>query len=296
MTRRDSPAGGLPLAGATVVITGASQGIGYAAALELASLGAGLVMVGRSPENHRAVQAELDGRGARHGLFEADLRSLASVANAGRAIAADTAGRGEGDLILINNAATAGKRAVTDDGFELAFGVNYLSHFLLTSLLLERGLPITRVVNVSSNAHFSTSLLDPNLGVGKTRSLAGWREYSHSKAALAAMTVELARRNSTVTSLCVHPGVVATGLWRRIPRPLRALVTRRMLPPEVGALPLIRAATDVSLPSGAYLTPEGVRRPGASVLDAAGRATLWDSSLRWVRPFLSPPAEKPIHQ
>ena len=296
MTTADSPADEIPLAGSTMVITGASQGIGYAAALEVASLGAGLVMVGRSPENYRAVQSELDGRGARHALVEADLRSLASVAKTGRAIAADAAGRGDDRLILINNAATAGRRGVTDDGFELAFGVNYLSHFLLTSLLLESGLPLARVVNVSSNAHFSTSVLNPDLVVGKTRSLAGWREYSHSKAALAAMTVELAQRYPATMSLCVHPGVVATGLWRRIPRPFRALVTRRMLPSEIGALPVVRAASDDSLSSGAYLTPEGVRRPGAAVLDAAGRATLWDSSLRWVRPFMSPPAEKPPDQ
>ena len=284
------------MAGLTVVITGASQGIGYEAALEVATLGAGVVMVGRSPENYRDVQAELDKREAKHGLVEADLGSLASVAKAGRAIAADAAGGGGQRLILINNAATAGKRGVTDDGFELAFGVNYLSHFLLTSLLLERGLPITRVVNVSSNAHFSTPVLDPNLAVGKTRSVAGWREYSHSKAAMAAMTVELAQRNTAMTSLCVHPGVVATGLWRRIPRPFRALVTRRMLPPEVGALPLVRAATDQALSSGVYLTPEGVRSPGAAVLDAAGRAALWDASVGWVRPFMSPPADKPPDQ
>jgi NAD(P)-dependent dehydrogenase (short-subunit alcohol dehydrogenase family) len=199
-------------------------------------------------------------------------------------------------VILVNNAATAGTRGVTDDGFELAFAVNYLSHFLLTSLLRDTGLPIARVINVASNAHLSAPRLDPDLGVGRTRSVAGWREYSHSKAALVAMTVEMGQRYPATTSLSVHPGVVATGLWRRIPRPFRTLFTRRMLAPGIGALPVVQAVTDRSLPSGSYLTPEGVRAPGPAVLDAAGRARLWDQSVLWVQPFLAPSPEKRIPQ
>jgi NAD(P)-dependent dehydrogenase (short-subunit alcohol dehydrogenase family) len=243
------------------------------------------VLVGRSPDKYRAVQSELDGMGASHALVVTDLGQLSSVAAAARMIR-DEAGRGAS--ILINNAATAGKRGVTHDGFELAFGVNYVAHFLLTSLLMELALPITRVVNVTSNAHYSTPKLDPGLALGKTRSLMGWREYSHSKAALAALAVELAERKTEITSLAVHPGLVATGLWRRIPQPFRAIVTRRMVPPDVGALHLVRAATDPSLPSGGYLAPEGLTAPGRAVLDESGRAMLWDASRRWVEKFLSP--------
>jgi NAD(P)-dependent dehydrogenase (short-subunit alcohol dehydrogenase family) len=181
-------------------------------------------------------------------------------------------------------------RGVTDDGFELAFGVNYFAHFLLTFLLLGARLGIRRVINVTSNAHYSTPRLDPGMALGKTRSFLGWREYSHSKAALAAMSVELAERNPEVTSLAVHPGLVATGLWRRLPQPFRAMATRRMAPPEVGALPLVRAATDPSLPSGCYLSPEGLRDPGRAVQDRSGRQLLWDASTKWVEQFLSPPA------
>jgi NAD(P)-dependent dehydrogenase (short-subunit alcohol dehydrogenase family) len=121
---------------------------------------------------------------------------------------------------------------------------------------------------------------------GKTRSLAGWREYSHSKAAMAAMAIELSERRPAVKGLAVHPGLVSTGLWRRIPQPFRALVTRRMIPPEAGALPLVQAATDAALPAGSYLTPTGIRTPGKAVTDPGGRAKLWDASLSWVEAFL----------
>jgi len=283
------------VAGSIVIITGASSGIGRSVARQLASLGASLVLVGRSPEKHRAVQIELDAEGSSHRLVEADLSHLSSVAAAARSIADEATGRGARErVILINNAATAGKRGVTHDGFELAFGVNYLAHFLLTALLLQTNLAITRVINVTSNAHYSTPKLDPALAMGKTRSLLGWREYSHSKAAIAAMAVELAERNKAVRSLAVHPGLVATGLWRRIPQPFRALATRRMVPADIGALPLVRAATDPSLPSGGYLTPEGLRTPGRAVSDPDGRSRLWESSCQWVEGYLSPSTGGPV--
>ena len=278
-----------------MVITGASSGIGRSAATQLGSLGARLVLVGRSPDRHRTVQADLDGQRASHRLVAADLRELASVTAAARLIADDAGGDGgDGGLILINNAATAGRRGVTNDGFEVAFGVNYFAHFFLTSLLLEAKLPVRRVINVSSNAHYSTPKLDPGLALGKTRSFLGWREYSHSKAAMAAMSVELAVRYPDLTSLSVHPGLVATGLWRRLPQPLRAITTRRMMPPEAGALPLVRAATDLSLPSGSYLTPEGLKDPGRAVLDVAGRGLLWEASRHWMEQAQSAPNNGPV--
>ena len=272
------------MAGSTVIITGASSGIGRSAAALLASLGARLIMVGRSPEKYRAIQDELDGLSASHGLVGAELSDLSSVAVAARQLADEV--RGDANLILINNAATAGRRGITRDGFELAFGVNYVAPYLLSSLLLEAILPISIVINVTSNAHYSVPRIDLDLATGKTRSLTGWREYSHSKAAQAAFTIELAERNAAVRSLSVHPGVVATRLWRRIPQPFRWFATRRMAPTEAGALPLVRAATDPSLPSGGYLAPEGLRVPSPAVLDASARRELWDASRHWVGPFL----------
>jgi retinol dehydrogenase-12 len=271
------------LAGSTVIITGASSGIGRSAAALLASLGARLILVGRSPEKYRPVRVELDQLGASHRLVAAELGDLSSVATAAHHLADQV--DNDGELILINNAATAGSRGVTRDGFELAFGVNYLAPYLLSSVVIER-LGVATVINVTSNAHYSTPGLDLELAVGRTRSLSGWREYSHSKAAQAAFTIELAERNAAVRSLAVHPGVIATRLWRRIPQPFRFFVTHRMASPDAGALPLVRAATDRALLSGGYLAPEGLRIPSPAVRDVSARRRLWDASRQWVEPFL----------
>ena len=272
------------MTGSTVIITGAASGIGRSAAALLASLGARVMLVGRSPEKYRPVQGELDQLGAAHDWVAAELGDLSSVAAAAHRLA-DRAD-GHGDMILINNAATAGSRGVTRDGFELAFGVNYVASYLLTSILVRSRFPVSTVINVTSNAHYSTPRLDLALAIGKTRSLSGWREYAHSKAAQAAFAIELAERSPAVRSLAVHPGVVATRLWRRIPQPFRFFATRRMASPDAGALPLVRAATDLALPSGGYLAPEGLRTPGPAVLDVTARRRLWDASRQWVEPFL----------
>ena len=272
------------MAGSTVIITGASSGIGRSAAALLASLGARLMLVGRSPEKYGSIQAELDELGAPHELVAAELDDLSSVAAAAHQLADQADGHGE--LILINNAATAGRRGVTRDGFELAFGVNYVASYLLSSVLLQGRFQVSTVINVSSNAHYSTPRLDLELAIGKTRSLSGWREYSHSKAAQAAFAIELAERSPAVRSLAVHPGVVATRLWRRIPQPFRFFATRQMTSPDQGALPLVRAATDLTLLSGGYLAPEGLKVPSPAVLDVTARRRLWDASRQWVEPFL----------
>jgi retinol dehydrogenase-12 len=280
----DRPITDSAVAESTVIISGASTGIGRFAATNLASMGATLILVGRSTERHKTVLEELAEIGGSFRMVECDLGHLSSVAAAAASI--EGAGTNQNPVVLINNAAAAGRRGVTADGFELAFGVNYLAHFLLTLLLLDSSLTVETVVNVSSNAQYSVPRLDPDMARGKTRSLAGWREYSHSKAAMAAMAIELSERRPAVKSLAVHPGLVSTGLWRRIPQPFRALVTRRMVPPEAGALPLVQAAIDPALPSGSYLTPSGIRTPGKSVIDPVGRSELWDASLAWVEAFL----------
>jgi NAD(P)-dependent dehydrogenase (short-subunit alcohol dehydrogenase family) len=184
--------------------------------------------------------------------------------------------------VLINNAGVAGRRGMTRDGFELAFGVNYLSHYLLTRKLQGHGV---RVVNVSSEAHRSVSSLDLSGVLGRTRSIWGWREYALSKACQIAFTLELAAQG--VEAFSVHPGLIATGLWRPVPRPFRWLVVRGMAPPAVGALPVIRAALDRELPSGSYVTPSGVMEPSAVISDQEARTRLWNQSERWVGEYLA---------
>ncbi|MGH8927100.1 MAG: SDR family NAD(P)-dependent oxidoreductase [Acidimicrobiia bacterium] len=272
-----------PLAGEKVAITGASSGIGRATAVELARRGADLVLVGRSRSRHADVLSDLTDMGSTADYVEAELSELAAVARAAAVLARDH----PSISILINNAGLGGRKGTTADGFELAFGVNYLAHFLLTMLLLDASgarAPST-IINLSSNAHYSTKTLDTDRARGRTRSLLGLSEYSYSKAAMAAFSLELASRFPDIRSVTVHPGVVATDGWRRIPRPLRGWWTRNMLTSIEGAVPVVRAVTDNSIPSGSYLTPDGVQSPGRAVSDVEARGRLWDASQQWAARF-----------
>jgi NAD(P)-dependent dehydrogenase (short-subunit alcohol dehydrogenase family) len=211
------------------------------------------------------------------GRAECDLADLASVADFTKRLRS----LHENIDLLINNAAVAGRRGITADGFELAFAVNYLSHFLITRALLSSQ---TRVVNVSSEAHRSASSIAPRLGVGRTKSLTGWREYAFSKACQIAMTIELAGRG--IDAYSVHPGVIATGLWRPLPQPFRWLVMRGMAPATAGALPVMRAALDQDLESGAYVSPTGILEPSTVASDRSAIARLREQSEAWVDRYL----------
>jgi NAD(P)-dependent dehydrogenase (short-subunit alcohol dehydrogenase family) len=275
-----------PPANSTVVLTGASRGIGRETARQLAELGYELVMVGRSRSRHAAVLTDLAVAGVRHRLVEADLSDLRTVAAAAGTIARDH----PLVRVLINNAGQAGRHRITVDGFEVTFAVNYLSHFLLTMALIP-ALASTggaKVVNLSSNTHYSASVFEPDRALGRMRSLTRVREYAHSKAAMAAFTVELAHRwtSASLTAIAVHPGVVATDIWRMIPRPIRKLVTRSMTTPAEGGQVVVRAVQDRGLRSGTYLTPEGPRQPGPMATDPEQRRLLWDRSQEWVARFL----------
>lgn len=238
------------------LITGAFGGLGSEVATSLEAAGHQVIRLGRA---------------------DGDLSTLESVAQ----LIDRFRSRPQIDL-LINNAATAGRRGITINGFEPAFAVNYLSHFLITKALIS---PQGRVVNVSSEAHRSAPSIDPHRGLGPTRSLLGWKEYAFSKACQVAFTICLASRG--IDAYSVHPGVIATGLWRPVPQPLRWMTTRRMAPSAVGAIPVVRAALDRSLTPGAYVTPSGVVEPSSVASDPKAIAQLWDQSERWVSPYLA---------
>ena len=145
--------------------------------------------------------------------------------------------------MLLNNAGVGGQRGLTADGFELHFGVNHLGHFALTQLLLPRladsadSGPGARVVNVSSEAHYGATGIDFAAVRRRTATYAGMREYSVSKLCNVLFSQELARRATgrDVRSYALHPGVVASDIWRRVPRLARPFLTRRMLTIEQGA-------------------------------------------------------------
>ena len=278
------PSTAADLAGRTFIVTGANSGIGRITATTLARRGAQVFLGCRSVDKAESVAAPLRAGGAKVEVLALDLADLASVRDAAAAfLVRDLPLHG-----LINNAGLAGTRALTRDGFELTFGVNHLGHFLLTRLLearLRQSAP-ARVVNVASAAHRSAKGIDFTVLREPARSPGALREYSVSKLANVLFTRELARRwaGSGVTAYALHPGVVRTGIWRRVPGPLRWLITRFMISPEEGAGTTIFCATAPELAgvSGRYYERQRESMPSAVAQDDALAARLWDESEKLV--------------
>ncbi len=263
----------------SVFMTGASSGIGRAAALALAGPGTHLVLAGRSEERTRPIMEQVASAGATAEFIRLDLGSLRSVAAVAESFT------GPIDLLLAD-AGVAG-RGTTADGFELAFGVNHLGHFLLIESLLPRTLEaaLPRVVIVASEAHRSARRPDWDAVQRRTRSLTGLPEYSVSKLCNILHANELARLNPTIEVAAVHPGVVATGMWRRVPQPLRWLMTRNMLRPEEGAASVVRLCNAKEVRSGSYWVRTTPWPPTSLASDAELAAELWERSNRWTRDF-----------
>jgi NAD(P)-dependent dehydrogenase (short-subunit alcohol dehydrogenase family) len=176
---------------------------------------------------------------------------------------------------------------LTEDGFELHFGVNHLGHFALTHLLLERltaSGPGARVVNVSSQAHYSAPGIDFDALRRKTASFTGVREYAASKLCNVLFTRELARRldPGTVTVYALHPGIVASDIWRRVPWPARVLLTRRMLTADQGAATSLHCATssEAASESGLYYAECRAQAPSSAATPELAEL-LWKYSAEW---------------
>ena len=269
--------------GKVCLITGASSGIGRAAALELAERGATVVLLCRNEERGASVLEEIarrSGSGTTT-LLTADLESQRQV----REAAAAFLERFDRLDVLINNAGVAGwgTRLVTEDGLERTFAVNHLAPFLLTGLLLDRLLASApaRVVTVSSAAHKCYRLhLDDLQG---ERRYSGFGAYSRSKLANVLFTQELSRRleGTGVTANCLHPGVVATGIFRNIPRWMRVVLTSQLvLSPEKGADTVLYLATapEVAAVTGQYFVRRRPVRSSRASRDAAAARRLWEAS------------------
>jgi NAD(P)-dependent dehydrogenase (short-subunit alcohol dehydrogenase family) len=273
------------LDGRTFLITGGNTGIGKETARALASRGARVHIACRSQDKGRKAIDEIAARtGSRElGLLSVDLGDLESV----RACAQEFLARGEPLHVLINNAGVAGRHGKTASGFEAAFGTNHIGPFLLTSLLLDRireSAP-ARIVNVASTAHYGARGIDFDAVRKPTRTITGMREYSVSKLANVLHAGELARRleNTGVTTYSLHPGVVASDIWRRVPWPVRAVMKRRMISPEEGARTPLYCATapELTNQSGLYYDECAVAQPGAAVTESLA-AELWRRSADWV--------------
>jgi len=274
--------------GRTFLVTGGNTGIGRATATALARDGGRVFIACRSAGAGEAAVAAIKAATASDAvwLLPLDLASLDSV----RSCAAAFLERDEPLHVLVNNAGVGGQRGITADGFELHFGVNHLGHFALTALLLERlkasgsGAAGARVVNVSSEAHYGARGIDFGALRRRTASFTGQREYAVSKLCNVLFTQELARRLSGVgvSSYALHPGVVASDIWRRVPWPARDLIKRRMLTVEQGAVTSVYCATSaaVASDSGLYYDKCAVRAPSPVATPELGEL-LWKYSAEW---------------
>ena len=189
--------------------------------------------------------------------------------------------------LLINNAGLAGQRGITVSGFELAFGVNHLGHFLLTNLLLDRmreSAP-ARIVTVASRAHTRSNGLDWDACQKKTRTRLALKEYSDSKLANVLFSAELARllEGTGVNTYALHPGVVASDIWRSVPWPFSVLIKKRMITTEEGVRTSLYCATapQLSAESGLYYDKCAVRAVSTLGQDLHLAAELWRRSKSW---------------
>lgn len=275
------------LSGRTFLVTGGNIGIGRATALDLARRGGRVYLACRSqPKSQAAVASIVAATGNDAvGFLPLDLADLASVRRCAEAFLA----LGEPLHVLVNNAGVAGRRGLTRDGFELAFGVNHLGHFALTTALLEclAASAPARVVTVSSDAHYQAKGVDFAAVRRPTRSVIGMPEYAVSKLCNVLFTQELARRahGRGVTAYALHPGVVASGIWRRVPWPVRPLIKLRMRSTQEGARTSVYCATsaDVAKATGRYYDDCRERQPSRAATEELGRL-LWEHSQAWTKP------------
>ncbi len=271
--------------GRVCVVTGANTGIGAVTARELARRGAHVVLACRSLERANPVAEAIraDTGNEQVEVVPLDLGSFESV----RACAEGLLARDLPIHVLVNNAGLAGTRGVTRDGFELAFGTNHLGHFLLTNLLLDRIRQSgpSRVVTVASRGHYRARGIDYEAVRQPTRTTTGFPEYTVSKLANVLFSAELARRlaGTNVTTYSLHPGVVASDIWRRVPGLVRPIMKLFMITNEEGAQTTLHCATDPAAASqtGLYWDQRKPKKPNPVAEDPAAAAELWRRSAEW---------------
>jgi retinol dehydrogenase 12 len=262
-----------------VLITGATRGIGRAAAVELARQGAEVALVGRDADRVAAVAGDARAAGGGTLVHEhvADLTLMSEV----RRLAAEVEERYAHIDVLANNAgALFASRRETSEGFERTFALNHLAPFLLTNLLRER-LGGGRVVTTASDAHQSGRLDLEDLQ--SQRGYSAMRVYGTSKLCNILFTRELARRAGELHANCFHPGVVRTGFGKnengfwKLATTLGAPFFRS---PQRGARSLVWLALspDAATLNGEYVVDEKVRLPSAQAQDPALAEGLWERS------------------
>jgi retinol dehydrogenase 13 len=274
------------LAGKTVVIAGATSGVGLAAAREVARFGGRLALLARSEAKGRAVRAELERDfGAEVSLFLADFARLADV----RRVADELLDAVPRIDVLINSAGVhCTRRQETDEGHELVFCVNHLAPFLLTQRLLPklRAGGAARIVQVNSQGHRFGGLDLRDLA-WRRRFYLGLRAYGAAKTAQLLSVWELAERlsGSGVTVVAMHPGEVRTGIGLNN-GPAYRWYQQRVLDRFLGdarvsgeSLHTLAAAPELDGVSGRYFNKTHPEKPAPHALDREVGARLWEMSM-----------------
>lgn len=194
--------------------------------------------------------------------------------------------------VPVNNAGVAGARGLSASGFELTFGTNHVGTFLFTHLLLGT----TEAVGAGAHRHGGRWRAAPHIRTAgfdwdslrrPTASRTGFPEYSVSKLANLLFSAELGRRlaGTGVTTHPLHPGVVASDIWRRVPWPFEALIKLAMISPEKGALTTLYCATAPQLDgqTGLYYDKCRPRTPGRLGRDDALAGELWRRTEQWLQ-------------
>ncbi|MEN9627037.1 MAG: hypothetical protein RJA10_263, partial [Pseudomonadota bacterium] len=279
------------LAGRVALVTGANTGIGFVTARELAARGMHVFLACRSEGSGRDALAAIRAvvPQAQVDLLALDLGDFASV----RFCAKDFLARKLPLHVLVNNAGLAGGKGLTRSGFELAFGTNHLGHFLLTQLLLDNIRATAqmsggaRIVTVASRAHKRVQGIDFPAVQQPTQTVTGLREYGVSKLANVLFNAELGRRlkGTGVSTYALHPGVVATDVWRAVPWPFRWFIKRGMIDAEAGARTTLHCAMAEGIEgqTGLYWDKCEPKAPQGAGQDIALAAELWRRSEAWVQ-------------
>jgi len=234
------------LQGRTFLVTGANSGIGRAMVEALATRGGSVVLAARSEERTRPVLEGIRARdrSAHAEFLRVDVSDLKSVRRAAESFLAT----GRPLDVLVNNAGVAGTEALTADGFDLTYATNHIGPFHLTNLLLPavRRAPQGRIVNVASVGHKAAKRID--WSVLERRSApkrSRFSDYAVTKLMNILHAKELARRlaGTGVTTYALHPGGVASNIWRSVPQPLRWLILLFLVSNEEGAKTPLWCAT-----------------------------------------------------
>lgn len=268
----------------TIVMTGATSGIGQVAAERLAAMGARIVLVARSKARAMQTLARLNriASGAGHSVHYADLTLLGET----KRVAAEIAATEPRIDVLINNAgALFGARKLTADGLETTFALNHMSYFVMTEGLRERLIASApaRIINTASGAHRYTGLDLEGLPSGKR--FDAKIAYGHSKLCNILFTRELARRleGTGVSANSLHPGFVATRFGDEsggFISPLVRIAKLFALSPEDGAKTIVHLASsdEVAGTSGQYFYKCAPAMPSAAAQDDVGAKRLWERS------------------